>query len=191
MVSHDLHKFHQNQVSMIFILLRCGVLRSGFVGAAALMLGGCGFHLEGLGTFPNAMALTYLESDKSYTDFYISMRNTLRANGSSLVSSPGEAGAVLKILDDSTGQRVLSVSALNTPREYEVFYAVTFSLQVGVQSLISSESLIVTRSYTYDETQVLGKSAEERDLRRALADDLVRQVLRRIQASQSRSSPAS
>ena len=137
------------------------------------------------------MALTYLESDKSYTDFYISMRNTLRANGSSLVSSPSEAGAVLKILDDSTGQRVLSVSALNTPREYEVFYAVPFSLQVGAQSLISSESLIVTRSYTYDETQVLGKSAEERDLRRALADDLVRQVLRRIQANQSRSSPVS
>ena len=186
MVSHDLHKFHQNQVSMIFILLRRGVLHSGFVGAVVLMLGGCGFHLEGLGTLPNAMALTYLESDKSYTDFYISMRNALRTNGSSLVSSPGEAGAVLKILDDSTGQRVLSVSARNTPREYEVFYAVTFSLQVGAQSLIPSESLIVTRSYTYDETRVLGKSAEERDLRRALADDLVRQVLRRIQASQLR-----
>ena len=151
------------------------------------MLGGCGFHLEGLGTLPNAMTLTYLESDKSYTDFYISMRNALRTNGSSLVSSPGEADAVLKILDDSTGQRVLSVSARNTPREYEVFYAVTFSLQVGAQSLIPSESLIVTRSYTYDETQVLGKSAEERDLRRALADDLVRQVLRRIRASQPRS----
>jgi len=60
-------------------------------------------------------------------------------------------------------------------------------LQVGAQSLIPSESLIVTRSYTYDETRVLGKSAEERDLRRALADDLVRQVLRRIQVSQPRS----
>ena len=129
MVSHDLHKFHQNQVSMIFIMLRRGVLHSGFVGMVVLMLGGCGFHLEGLGTLPNAMTLTYLESDKSYTDFYISMRNALRTNGSSLVSSPGEAGAVLKILDDSTGQRVLSVSARNTPREYEVFYAVTFSLQ--------------------------------------------------------------
>ena len=186
MVSHDLHKFHQNQVSMIFILLWRSAPHFGFIGAVVLMLGGCGFHLEGLGTLPNAMALTYLESDKSYTDFYISMQNALRINGSSLVGSPGEAGAILKILDDSTGQRVLSVSALNTPREYEVFYAITFSLQVGVQSLISSESLIVTRSYTYDETRVLGKSAEERDLRRALADDLVRQVLRRIQASRPR-----
>lgn len=187
MVSHDLHKFHQNQVSMIFIMLRRDVLHSGFVGVVVLMLGGCGFHLERLETLPNAMTLTYLESDKSYTDFYISMRNALRTNGSSLVSSPGEAGAVLKILDDSTGQRVLSVSARNTPREYEVFYAVTFSLQVGAQSLIPSESLIVTRSYTYDETRVLGKSAEERDLRRALADDLVRQVLRRIQVIHPRS----
>jgi LPS-assembly lipoprotein len=77
---------------------------------------------------------------------------------------------------------VLSVSARNTPREYEIFYSVTFALRAGAENLIEPESLIVTRSYTYDETQVLGKNREERVLRQSLADDLARRVVRRIEA---------
>jgi LPS-assembly lipoprotein len=77
---------------------------------------------------------------------------------------------------------VLSVSARNIPREYEIFYAVTFSLTVGSETLITNESLVVTRAYTYDETQVLAKAAEEEILRQALAEDLARRVLQRIQA---------
>ena len=46
----------------------------------------------------------------------------------------------------------------------------TFSLRVGAESLITNESLVVTRAYTYDETQVLAKAAEEEILREALAD---------------------
>jgi LPS-assembly lipoprotein len=89
---------------------------------------------------------------------------------------------VLDITSDETGQRVLSVSARNIPREYEVYYAVTFSLRVGSENLITDESLVVTRAYTYDETQVLAKAAEEEILRRALAEDLARRVMQRIQA---------
>jgi LPS-assembly lipoprotein len=77
---------------------------------------------------------------------------------------------------------VLSVSARNIPREYEVYYAVTLSLRVGAESLISNETLVVTRAYTYDETQVLAKAAEEQIIRRALAEDLARRVMQRIQA---------
>jgi LPS-assembly lipoprotein len=89
---------------------------------------------------------------------------------------------VLKIIGDATGQRVLSVSARNIPREYEIFYQVTFSLTIGGDQIIEPESLVMTRSYTYDETQVLAKSREEQELRRSLAEDLARQVVRRIEA---------
>jgi LPS-assembly lipoprotein len=92
---------------------------------------------------------------------------------------------VLVISSDDTGQRVLSVSARNIPREYEIYYAVTVSLRSGTISLMEPETIIVTRAYTYDETQVLGKSAEEDLLREALARDLARQVLRRIESAAS------
>ena len=89
----------------------------------------------------------------------------LRQRGAEVLMAPADGAAVLDISTDETGQRVLSVSARNIPREYEVYYAVTFSLRVGTESLIANESLVVTRAYTYDETQVLAKAAEEQILR--------------------------
>jgi LPS-assembly lipoprotein len=119
------------------------------------------------------------------------MREALRMRGLEVVGTPEQAGARLIITEDNTGQRVLSVSARNTPREYEIFYTVTFALEAGDASLIEAESLVVTRNYTYDETQVLGKSREERILRRSLAEDLARRVVRRIEAlADARAAPA-
>ncbi|MED5535020.1 MAG: LPS assembly lipoprotein LptE [Pseudomonadota bacterium] len=146
-----------------------------------LTVSGCGFQLEGSGRLPVSVAATYLDTQKPYTEFYDSLRDALEARGAELVDSRQEAGAILRILDDSSGQRILSVSARNTPREYEIFYTVTFSLEAEGTSLIETESLVVTRSYTYDDTQVLGKSAEEQILRQSLAQDLARQVLRLIE----------
>ena len=158
-------------------------------GACSLLLAlvsaglcGCGFQLAGTGEVPNVMATTYVQTTTPNSEFYDSLRDTLRSRGLELVGTPEQAGARLIITEDSTGQRVLSVSARNTPREYEIYYSVTFALQAGAESLLEPEQLVVTRSYTYDETQVLGKAREERILRRSLADDLARRVLRRIEA---------
>jgi len=149
---------------------------------ASAALCGCGFQLAGSGDLPNVMATTYVQTTTPNSEFYDSLRDTLRSRGLDVVGTPDVAGARLIITEDTTGQRVLSVSARNTPREYEIFYAVTFALQAGAQNLIEPEQLVVTRSYTYDETQVLGKAREERILRRSLAEDLARRVVRRIEA---------
>ena len=147
-----------------------------------LAIAGCGFHLEGAGALPTVLARTYLDSAEPHSEFHGSLTDALRLRGSEIVESADQADAVLTIVEDSTGQRVLSVSARNIPREYEIYYLVTFSLLVGGERVIEPESLIVTRSYTYDETQVLAKAREELELRRSLAEDLARQVVRRIAA---------
>jgi LPS-assembly lipoprotein len=110
----------------------------------------------------------------------LALSDTLRQRGAQVLRAPDEGAAVLDIAADETGQRVLSVSARNIPREYEVFYSVTFSLRVAGKNVVDHETLVVTRSYTFDETQVLAKSAEQEVLRRALAEDLARRVMQRI-----------
>src|SRR5690606_22981565 len=157
--------------------------RAAAVAALATALAACGFRLAGAGMLPSAMARTSVDAPARHSEFRLQLAEALRLRGSTLVDSPSEADAVLRITEDSTGQRVLSVTARNIPREYEVFYAVTFSLVVDGESWIDSQTLVATRSYTYDETQVLGKAAEETLLRRALAEDLARQVVRRIEAA--------
>jgi LPS-assembly lipoprotein len=169
----------QPMTPLLSISLR---FRTALVVGLALAFAGCGFHLQGTGALPAAMARTYIDTQRPHTEFLSSLTDTLRQRGAELLSAPTAGAAVLDITADETGQRVLSVSARNIPREYEIFYAVTFSLTVGSETLITNESLVVTRAYTYNETQVLAKAAEEEILRQALAEDLARRVLQRIQA---------
>jgi LPS-assembly lipoprotein len=156
--------------------------RASLVAWLALAAAGCGFHLQGAGTLPPAMSRTFVDTDRPHSEFLNSLTDVLRQRGAEVLAAPADGAAVLDISVDETGQRVLSVSARNIPREYEVFYAVTFSLRVGADSLITDESLAVTRAYTYDETEVLAKAAEEQILRETLAADLARRVMQRIQS---------
>jgi LPS-assembly lipoprotein len=157
--------------------------------ACAISVASCGFQLAGSGRLPAAMQMTFLDSGEPRSEFYASLIEALRQRGLELVDSRDEAGARLIIIEDTSGQRVLSVTARNIPREYEVFYTVTFSLEADGEPLIAPEVLSARRNYTYDETEVLGKEREETIIRRALAEDLARQVMRRIEASTQPQSP--
>lgn len=155
-----------------------------------ILSAGCGFHLEGLDPLPDAMSRTYLETDEPGSEFFASLREALRRRGTEIVTNREDALSVLKILEDDTDQRVMSVTVRNVPREYEIFYRVTFALEAGDEQVIAPQSLVATRVYAWNETEVLGKEAEERVLRQALADDLARRVIRRIEASRRSALPA-
>ncbi|MCH6549403.1 MAG: hypothetical protein IH812_06205 [Proteobacteria bacterium] len=126
------------------------------------------------------MSRTYISADDRYSQFYRKLRDELRNAGVQLVDSPAQSSAVFSILADETDQRVLSVSARNVPREYEVFYTIYYSVESGENTIIPPQTLTRTRDYTYDETLVLGKAREEEMLREAIVDDLVQVVLKQL-----------
>lgn len=148
----------------------------------AMMLTGCGYQLRGSTSVPPEMARTFISTQDQHSRFYQKLRTELRSAGVELVDSPADATAILSILTDLTDQRVLSVSARNVPREYEVYYTITYSLTAGQTTMIEPRTQTQTLAYNWDETRVLGKSQEEQLLRDALVDDLVRIVLIQISA---------
>ena len=149
-------------------------------GLAAYGLTACGFQLRAAPDIPAEMSRTYILADDKFSLFYRKLRGELKNAGVQLVDSPAEASAVFSILADKTGQRVLSVSARNVPREYEVFYMIFYSVESGNNTIMPPQSLTRTRDYTYDETLVLGKAREEELLREAIVDDLVQVILKQL-----------
>ena len=141
---------------------------------------GCGFQLQKTGNYPPAMSVTYLEAADQYTVFYRKLSAALQNGGVRVSKVPGEATAVLRILHDETGRRILSVSPRNVPEEYDVFYIVRYSVSIEGKEVLPERSLVQTKNYAYDETKVLGKASEERILRAAIADDFVRSVTRQL-----------
>ena len=142
-----------------------------------LVLAGCGFQMRGATTIPAEMSHTYIETTDRHSLFYRQLRDSLRNSGVELVDSPLDASATFSIISDITGQRVLSVSARNVPREFEVFYTIMYDLKTEKESLLDPRTQTLTRDYTWDETQVLGKEKEEQLMREAIVEDLIRIIL--------------
>ena len=130
------------------------------------------------------MARTYIATTDRHSLFYRQLRRELRSAGAEVVDSPADATAEFQLIIDETGQRVLSVSARNVPREYEVYYTVEYSVRSGEAILLAPQLQTLTRDYTYDETEVLGKAREEELMRDAIVKDLVRIVLIQLSALQ-------
>ena len=72
--------------------------------------------------------------------------------------------------------------AWNGFRHYEVYYAAEFSVSNGATELLSRKQVKLTREYGYDETAVLAKEIEEETLRKALAEEIADQIMRRLAA---------
>jgi len=145
-----------------------------------LLITSCGFQLRVAKNLPIEMDRTYISTEDEYSIFYRQLKKGLYERGVEVVESPVDATAVFNILQEDTGQRVLSVSGRNVVREYEVFYRIFYSIQTKDKLIKSQQEEILTRDYTYDETLVLGKEREENLLREAIADDLVRIILMQL-----------
>jgi LPS-assembly lipoprotein len=147
--------------------------------AALLLLAGCGFHLRGRELLPKSLAQLTVDPVDAQSDFTHALRAQLAAAGVQLDS--GAAGAVhVRILADSTGERVLTVSARNIPTAYELSYRVKVAVEAGGRELMAPEEHTLTREYSFDERALLAKQRERDTLYQALADDLATLYLRRF-----------
>ena len=161
--------------------LKRSVLRV-LLGCSLLWLTACGFHFRSAPEFPADMAVTYIQTADRYSLFYRELVSTLRRSDIKLTNDPAEARTVIRILSDDTGRRTLTVTARNVPAEYEVYYRVTFLVNINGQEAVPFEELFLTRDYPFDETQVLGKANEEQIIMQAIARDMVGLVTRRLAA---------
>ena len=150
--------------------------------AVCALLAACGFHLQGAMRLPPAFAATYLESADRYTDLHRALGEALTLAGAGLVQDRQAAGATVELLSEDSGQRVLSVSAQNTPTEYEVYYTVRYRVRVAGREVLTPQTLTLTRDYSFNETALLAKERERDNLRGALARQLAALILRRLAA---------
>jgi LPS-assembly lipoprotein len=153
--------------------------------AAFVLLGGpaaCGFHLRGEAHY--AFETLYLNSPASQP-LTLELRRSLEGIGSAkLVSSAGEAQAILDVTSVENNKQILSLSTGGKVAEYLLTKRVLFRVRdtAGNDWLPTSE-LLVRRTYTYNDTEALAKEAQEQRLWREMQDDAVAQLVRRLQAA--------
>lgn len=173
--------------------MRMQFLRAGCWLSMVWLLSACGWHLQGMHRVPEYVVPLYLDLTDIHSPFAESLRERLRRAGISLADDRNGARAVLHVSTDDSGHRVSSVSALNEPQQFEVYYKVEYRLDTratstvnaspataGSINLLTLQTLNSARTMTYDKTLALAKQREEQFLRATLAEELADQVMRRL-----------
>ncbi len=148
--------------------------------AACMLLGSCGFQLQGRAPLPASLASLWIDAEDTQTDFLVDLRRALQLQGARLAARREGATAVLQVTRDELSERVLSVSGRNIPREFELIYTVRVAVEAEGKTLLAEERFAVSRDLSFDEGSLLAKEREQEVLRGALARDLVGVVMRRL-----------
>lgn len=148
------------------------------------LLAGCGFHLRQPAHLPDSMQRTYIDDSSGSTELVRQLRRGLVTPTTNVTDDATTATATLNILNAQKFQRVLSVSNLGQPLEYQVAYQVKFSLVATNGSiLLEPQTLTLTRNYAYDVANTIGDAEQANVLYHAMQDNMAQLILFRLEAA--------
>ena len=149
--------------------------------AFALILGSCGFHLRGDTAF--AFSSIYVNAPSS-PPMSSELTRSLSTGNTKVVDNATNAEVVLDVPVVVDDKDVLSLSSGGAVREYQLVKRVAFRLhdKDGTDWMPAGE-IVVRRSYTFNETQVLARDLQEQRLLREMQTDAVQQLMRRLQTA--------
>jgi len=150
------------------------------IGMLVLLMTACGFHLRGKIELPPEMARVYIES--SNLRLAGQLGQALKVSGAKIVTSSTQATAVVTIYSASNAKKVRSVGGAGRAREFRLVYAVNFGIKNAVGEVIMKrQTARLVRDFSFNESQVVGKSVEESIIVEEMRRRMVSTVLRRIQ----------
>ena len=167
--------------------MHCGVFcsRSACLFCAAALssvLVSCGFHLRGEANY--SFETLYLNSPSS-APITPELKRALEGAGTAkVVAAADKAQVVLDLNSVEDNKQILSLTGGGKVFEYLLTKRILFRVHdnEGNDWLPTSE-LVVRRTYTYSDTEVLAKTYEEQRLWREMQTDAVQQLVRRLQTA--------
>ena len=143
------------------------------------LLAGCGFHLRGEMVLSPILSAPYVNSANA--EFKEDLTKVLNRSGIRVVNDLEIASAIIDLVSVKFDRQVLSINSRGQATGYILTYQVLcrYVDRTG-RVLASPTSLKLSRTLEYQSTQVLQKKQEEDALRARMREDLVQQILRRL-----------
>lgn len=143
--------------------------------ALLLALTACGFQLRG--TADLAFKNLYMQGSKLTINK--NLTRSLKVNGVTVVDNPEKAELFLEMLSEQREQKILSLSGGGKVREFEIIYRVSFRLRSPSSETWGPVQTIENRrDFSYDDSQLLAKEAEEERLLEDMRNAATREIMR-------------
>ena len=153
--------------------------------AAALELvvagGGCGFHLRG--DVKYAFSSAYVNAP-AVSPMATELKRTLEGGGTTIAETAKAAEVTIDLSNVADGKDVLSLSGGGRVREYALSKRATIAVHDSEgRDWMPAAEIVVRRSYSFNESEVLAREAQEAKLYREMQTDVVQQIIRRLQSA--------
>lgn len=152
------------------------------------MMSGCGFHLRGQAGMP--FKSIYLDAPNLNTPFINELRRNLIANKLQIASDAAQADVILNIVSELSDKQILTLGGTGRVSEFKLRTVVSLRAYDNQQrDWIRAEELSIERDYSYDDTKILAKEAEEALLYTSMRTDMVQQIVRRLSHAKAQIEP--
>lgn len=149
-------------------------------GVLAASLAGCGFALRRAPELRfHTIQLSGFQPRSPLAD---ALRHTIDMSPTTrVVDTLAQAQVVLEAIDDTRSKAVVAINSVGEVTEFQLREHFSFRLRSAAgRELIPATSIQLNRDLSYTESAALGKEQEEAFLYRAMQNDIVAQVLRRL-----------
>lgn len=149
--------------------------------ALALAAASCGFHLRGDVRY--AFSSVYVNAPAA-SPIAAELKRTLEGGGTKIAETAAAAQVSLDVSGVADNKEVLSLSGGGRVREYALAKRVTFAVHDAEgHDWMPAAEIVVRRSYSFNESEVLAREAQEARLLKEMQTDVVQQILRRLQSA--------
>ncbi len=155
------------------------IARRMFVLMITITLMACGFHLRGLAD----LNFNKIHINNQSLTISRDLNSSLKSNGVKVVKDKEEAEIQIDMVNEGVEKRILSLGGGGAVREFELFYRVSFRIKSASEELWGAPQVVESRrDFSYLDSELLAKQAEEAQLYDDMRRDAVREILRRISA---------
>ena len=153
----------------------------------ALLLSACGYHLRGAIDLPAGMKNVYLEGGSA--QLREQFKRAMELSSVPLASSPETAGIIVKIFDEDSQRRVLSLGSGGTANDFELGYRFDYEIVDAKNKVLSARQPIeIKREYYNNKLAVIAKENEETVIRNEMYQQAVRTIVNRARVALEASS---
>jgi LPS-assembly lipoprotein len=148
----------------------------------ALLLSACGYHLRGALHLPANLKNVYLEGGSE--ELRGQFRRAMEISSVPFASSPETAGMIVKIFDEDSQRRVLSLNSGGTANDFELGYRFDYEIVDSKNRVLSPRQPVeIKREYYNDQLAIIAKENEELVIRNEMYQQAVRTIVNRARVA--------
>lgn len=147
----------------------------------ALLLSACGYHLRGAFELPAGLKNIFLDGGSA--PLQAQFKKAMDLSSIPIAASAETAGIVIRIFDENSQRRVLSLAATGVANDFELGYQMEYEIVDGKDNvLMPRQPLEIKREYYNDQLATIAKESEETTIKNEMYLQAVRTIVNRAKS---------